>query len=64
MNNVFDLYGTDLIFINNKWYSKKELCLEWFRMDNDSFYEKYGFNFNPHEFKGLYDWGRKTLYGE
>lgn len=53
---VSDLHG--------KLYSKKKLCLDWFQMSNDAFYDLYGFNFNPHEYPGLYDWGRKTLYGE
>lgn len=60
----FTLPTTDGIFINNKLYSKKELCLDWFRMSNDTFFDIYGFNFNPHEYTGLYEWGRKKLYGE
>lgn len=55
---------TDSITINGKLYSKKKLCLDWFRMSNGAFYMTYGFNFNPHEYPGLYEWGRKTLYGE
>ena len=62
--NAFTLSGTDGIFIHGKLYSKKKLCLDWFQMSNDGFYDLYGFNFNPHEYQGLYDWGRKTLYGE
>src|SRR5699024_9272337 len=62
--NAFTLPGTDGIFIQGKLYSKKKLCLDWFQMSNDGFYDLYGFNFNPHEYPGLYDWGRKTLYGE
>ena len=62
--NIFTLPGTDGIFIQGKLYSKKKLCLDWFQMNNDAFYDFYGFNFNPHEYPGLYDWGRKTLYGE
>lgn len=53
----------DTIVVNGKKYSKKELCLAWFQMDNDSFFRKYGFNFNPHKYPGLYDWGRRRLYG-
>lgn len=62
--NVFTLPTTDGIFINGKLYSKKALCLDWFRMSNGAFYELYGFNFNPHEYDGLYEWGRKELYRE
>lgn len=36
---------------------------EWFRMSNDAFYKKYGFNFNPHEYPGLYLTARKRVYG-
>ena len=56
--------AADTIVINGKLYSKKELCLNWFRMSNDLFFQTYGFNFNPHNYPGLYEWGRKTLYGE
>lgn len=55
---------SDIIFINGKMYSKKELCLDWFQNSNDSFYQKYGFNFNPYKYPGLYEWGRKKLFGE
>lgn len=54
----------DEIFINGKLYSKKALCIAWFRMSNDTFYDIFRFNFNPHDYPGLYEWGRKTLYGE
>ena len=46
-----------------KWYDAIELGCAWFRMSNDSFYETYGFNFNPHKF-GLYDYCRKLVYKE
>ena len=62
--SAFTTHSSDGIFIDGRLYSKKNLCLEWFRMSNDDFYLKYGFNFNPHEFPGLYEWGRKVLYGE
>ena len=62
--NAFTLSGTDGIFIQGKLYSKKKLCLDWFQMSNDAFYDFYGFNFNRPEYPELYDWGRKTLYGE
>lgn len=54
----------DMIFINGILYSKKQLTLEWFRMSNDAFFDKYGFNFNPHEYPGLYEWGRTAIFGE
>lgn len=62
--NFATIPESDLIFINGKPYSKKELCIAWFKMSNDAFYEIYGFNFNPHNYAGLYQWGRKMLYGE
>lgn len=55
---------TDSIIINGKVYSKKKLTLDWFQMSNDGFFQLYGFNFNPHDYPGLYEWGRKTLFGE
>lgn len=57
-------YANDYIRINGFWYSLKKLCLDWFTMTNDAFYKSYGFNFNPHDYDGLYEWGRKYLYGE
>lgn len=38
-----------------KSYDLVELGCEWFRMSNDDFYQKYGFNFNPHKYPGLYE---------
>ena len=61
---AFTLPGIDEIFINGRLYSKKKLCIDWFNMSNDSFFELYGFSFNPHKYPGLYEWGRKYLYGE
>lgn len=39
-------------------------ALEWFRMPNDTFYELYGFNFNPHSYHGLYEQARERVYGK
>ena len=39
-------------------------ALEWFRMSNDTFYELYGFNFNPHNYPNLYEEARTRFYGE
>ena len=36
---------------------------QWFKMSNDAFYRMYGFNFNPHNFPGLYEIARKEVYG-
>lgn len=40
------------------------LGCEWFKMSNNAFYEKYGFNLNPCEIPGLYDKCRRIVYGE
>lgn len=48
---------------SKKYYDALELTVQWFKMSNDSFYEKYGFNFNPHEHDALYEKGRKIVYG-
>lgn len=37
-------------------------ALEWFKMSNDNFYKLYGFNFNPHDYPGLYEEARKQIY--
>lgn len=53
-------FGT--IRINGKLYFLNQLCIDWFLMTNDDFFEKYGFSFNPHKYSGLYEWGRKEIY--
>lgn len=60
----FDNKCTDMIMIHGKIYSKKKLCLDWFKMSNDAFFSLYGFNFNPHDYPGLYEWGRKKCSEE
>lgn len=52
----------DLIPLNGK--SLMFWALEWFRMSNDTFYDLYGFNFNPNKYPGLYEEARKRTYGE
>mgnify|MGYP001855007310 CR=1 FL=1 len=37
-------------------------ALEWFSMTNDAFYELYHFNFNPHNYPGLYEEARKIYF--
>lgn len=39
-----------------------EWAVEWFRTDNDTFFELYGFNFNPHEYRNLYQIAREVVY--
>lgn len=40
-----------------------ELGCDWFRMCNDSFYRTYGFNFNPHEYSGIYERCKEIVHG-
>lgn len=43
-------------------YDAVEMGCKWFRMDNDTFYDIYGFNFNPHKYPGLYEKCRKIVF--
>lgn len=54
--------GGDIILINGKPYSKIKLTIDWFRNTNDGFFRVYGFNFNPHNYPGLYEKGRKIVF--
>lgn len=36
----------------------------WFKTDNDTFFDRYGFNFNPHEYEDLYEIAQKDVYPE
>lgn len=51
-------------YITFKGHSLMFWALEWLQMSNDHFYEKYGFNFNPYEWEGLYEAARKRLWGD
>jgi hypothetical protein len=46
-----------------KGKSLMQWAIEWFTMSNDSFYDMYGFNFNPHEYPGLYEQARERVHG-
>lgn len=48
--------------VQYKGKSLMEWAILWFKMSNDAFYESYGFNFNPHNYPGLYDEARKRVY--
>ena len=52
----------DILLLNGKplmfW------AIEWFSMSNDDFYDLYGFNFNPHEYPGLYEQARTRYFSE
>ena len=45
-----------------KGYDMIKLGCEWFRMSNDEFHKKYGFNFNPQIYPGLYERCRELVY--
>lgn len=53
-------YSTKLL----KGKSLLEWAIIWFKTSNDGFYRMYGFNFNPHEYKGLYQLARSKVYSE
>ena len=53
------------LYYSTKKYKGKTLltwAIEWFRMSNDAFYSLYGFNFNPHDYPGLYEIAQKKVY--
>lgn len=39
-----------------------EWAIIWFKTSNDLFFELYGFNFNPHEYKYLYEIAREEVF--
>ena len=41
-----------------------EWAIIWFKTDNDKFFDRYGFNFNPHEYEDLYEIAQKDVYPE
>lgn len=54
------------IYYRTKMYKGKTLlewAVEWFKMSNDVFCSLYGFNFNPHDYPGLYEIARREVYG-
>ena len=52
----------DLLTYRGK--SLMEWAIIWFNTDNDTFFELYGFNFNPHKYPGLYELARERVYGD
>lgn len=53
------------LYYSTKRYKGKTLlawAIKWFCMSNDSFYSLYGFNFNPHDYPGLYEIAQKKVY--
>lgn len=48
---------------SENYYNITDLGCDWFRMTNDSFFDYYGFNFNPHNFEGLYEKCRNLVFG-
>ena len=52
----------DVLFLNGK--SLMYWALEWFSMSNDAFFDLYKFNFNPHNYPGLYEQTREIYFKE
>ena len=52
----------DILLLNGK--TLMFWAIEWFSMSNDDFYDLYGFNFNPHEYPGLYEQARTRYFSE
>ena len=53
------------IYYSTKYLRGKSLlewAILWFKTDNDTFFYRYGFNFNPHDYKGLYKLARQKVY--
>ena len=50
----------DLIPYRGK--SLMQWAILWFTTSNDAFYDCYGFNFNPHDYPGLYEDARERVY--
>ncbi len=48
--------------VKYKGHDITALAVEWFKMSNDDFFEAYGFNFNPHDYPGLYEKAQKIVY--
>lgn len=63
---IYCMPGWDIVVIwsdgSAVLYDAVELGCKWFKMSNDAFYDIYGFNFNPHEIPGLYEYCRKKVY--
>lgn len=64
MGEEFTFSWTDTIVIKGVLYSKKQLCLDWFRMSNDLFFQEYGFNFNPRRYNKYNIIIRDSMNGE
>lgn len=63
----------EVILTVGKWLYKMQLlrgkslydwAIIWFNTDNDTFFDLYGFNFNPHEYEDLYEIARRDVYPE
>lgn len=51
----------DFVYLKGK--SLMFWAVEWFNMSNDTFFDLYGFNFNPHNYPLLYETARERVYG-
>ncbi len=58
--------GKTYEYYSKTMYKDKSLlewAIIWLKTSNDAFFEEYGFNFNPHEYKGLYELAMKCRDG-
>ena len=61
MSDYYELIYSKKLY---KGVSLLDWAIRWFKMDNDAFYNAYGFNFNPHNYVGLYRIARNKVYGK
>ncbi len=66
MSSYYAMARAEKRYLTEKLYGVPllEWAVRWFQMSNDAFFEKYGFNFNPHDYPCLYTLARKKVYGE
>lgn len=72
MTDLTDVYRKIILEAEKSKYKTRflrgkslyEWATIWFKTDNDTFFDRYGFNFNPHEYEDLYEIARRDVYPE
>lgn len=72
MTDLTDVYRKEILEAEKIHYKTRnfggkslyEWAIIWFKTDNDTFFDLYGFNFNPHEYEDLYEIARRDVYPE
>lgn len=72
MTDLTDVYRKVILEAEKSKYKTRflrgkslyEWGIIWFNTDNDTFFDLYGFNFNPHEYEDLYEIARRDVYPE